>query len=230
MVRRPAARLAPGARGPWAAAARLLLLALLLPLLLPLPGLAQDVLPPPGADTGADTDTDTDTDTESSRTRFASFDVGFGVVLPEDAEVGISYGIGVDVANLLIRGTAIRFGFRFWTSEDEQPDGRLVDIDDAILSIMVKKNVTLGRLDAYGGLGAGGHFISARFHQLGEEAEKRNGFRPGLEGILGLEFPVVDHGFVSLFAEGQGSLVSELSQLSLHGGVRIRFDRLGTGG
>jgi hypothetical protein len=222
MVRRPAARLAPAARRRWSAVARLLLLALLLPLFLPLPVLAQDVLPPTGADTG--------TDTESSRTRFASFDVGFGVVLPEDAEVGISYGIGVDVANLLISGAAIRFGFRFWTSEDEQPDGRLVDIDDAILSIMVKKNVTLGRLDAYGGLGAGGHFISARFHQLEEEAEKRNGFRPGLEGILGLEFPVVDHGFVSLFAEGQGSLVSELSQLSLHVGVRIRFDRLGTGG
>ncbi len=222
MVRRPAARLAPAARHPWSAVARLLLLALLLPLLLPLPVLAQDVLPPTGADT--------DTDGKSGRTRFASFDVGFGVVLPEDAEVGISYGIGVDVANLLIRGAAIRFGFRFWTSEDEQPDGRLVDIDDAILSIMVKKNVTLGRLDAYGGLGAGGHFISARFHQLEEEAERRNGFRPGLEGILGLEFPVVDHGFVSLFAEAQGSLVSELSQLSLHGGVRIRFDRLGTGG
>lgn len=221
MVWRPAA-LPPGVRRRRSAVVRLLLLALLLPLLLPLPVLAQDVLHPTGADP--------DTDTESSRTRFASFDVGFGVVLPEDAQVGISYGIGVDVANLLIRGAAIRFGFRFWTSEDEQPDGRLVDLDDAILSIMVKKNVTLGRLDAYGGLGAGGHFISARFHQLEEETEKRNGFHPGLEGILGLEFPVVDHGFVSLFAEGQGSLVSELSQLSLHGGVRIRFDRLGTGG
>ena len=52
----------------------------------------------------------------------------------------------------------------------------------------------------------------------------------GLEGILGLEFPLVDQGFVSLFGEGQGSLVSQLSQLSLHAGVRILFDRLGTGG
>ena len=115
-------------------------------------------------------------------------------------------------------------------AQDALPDGRLVDLDDSILSIMVKKNFTLGRLDAYGGLGPGGHFISARFHELEAETEKRNGFRLGLEGILGLEFPVVDQGFVSLFAEGQGSLVSELSQLSLQAGVRIRFDRLGTGG
>jgi hypothetical protein len=218
MVRRPAVPLAPAARCTWPAVASLLALALLLPRPLP----AQDVLPPTGADT--------DHDRESNRTRFASFDVGFGVVLPEEGQVGISYGVGVDVANLLIHGAAIRFGFRFWTSEDVLPEGRLVDLDDAILSIMVKKNFTLGRLDAYGGLGAGGHFVSARFQELGEKTEERNGFRPGLEGILGLEFPVVDDGFVSLFAEGQGSIVSQLSQLSLHVGVRIRFDRLGTGG
>lgn len=218
MVRRPATRQASGARRTWPAVTSLLFLALLLPQ----PGLAQDALPPAG--------TGTDADGESSHTRFASFDVGFGVVLPEEGRVGISYGVGVDVANLLIRGVSMRFGFRFWTSEDALPDGRLVDLDDSILSIMVKKSFTLGRLDAYGGLGPGGHFISARFHELEAETEKRNGFRLGLEGILGLEFPVVDQGFVSLFAEGQGSLVSELSQLSLQAGVRIRFDRLGTGG
>lgn len=218
MVRRPATRQASGARRTWHAVTSLLFLALFLPQ----PGLAQDALPPAG--------TDADADGESSRTRFASFDVGFGVVLPEEGRVGISYGVGVDVANLLIRGVSMRFGFRFWTSEDALPDGRLVDLDDSILSIMVKKSFTLGRLDAYGGLGPGGHFISARFHELEAETEKRNGFRLGLEGILGLEFPVVDQGFVSLFAEGQGSLVSELSQLSLQAGVRIRFDRLGTGG
>ncbi len=218
MVRRPAARQASWARRTWSAVTCLLLLALLLPQ----PGLTQDALPPAS--------TETDADGESSRTRFASFDVGFGVVLPEEGRVGISYGVGVDVANLLIRGVSIRFGFRFWTSEDVLPDGRQVDLDDSILSIMVKKSFTLGRLDAYGGLGPGGHFISARYHELAAETEKRDGFRLGLEGILGLEFPVVDQGFVSLFAEGQGSLVSELSQLSLQAGVRIRFDRLGTGG
>lgn len=168
--------------------------------------------------------------TDEDRTRFASFDVGFGVVLPEEGQVGVSYGIGVDVSNLLIRHTAVRFGFRFWTSEDRLADGRLVDLDDAILSLMLKKNVSIGRLDGYAGVGAGGHFISARFGDFADQLDKRNGFRVGLEGILGLEFPLVDQGFVSLFGEGQGSLVSELSQLSLHAGVRIRFDRLGTGG
>lgn len=173
---------------------------------------------------------DSTADERSSRTRFASFDVGMGIVLPEGAQVGISYGVGVDVANLLIHGASIRFGFRFWTSEDGLPDGRTVDLDDAVLSIMVKKGLTLGRLDAYAGLGAGGHFISARFDDLAAAADERNGFQPGLEGILGLEYPLADRGFVSLFAEGQGSLVSDLSQLSLQAGVRIRFDRLGTGG
>jgi hypothetical protein len=168
--------------------------------------------------------------TDADGIRFASFDVGFGVVLPEEGQVGISYGIGVDVSNLLIRHTAVRFGFRFWTSEDRLADGRLVDLDDAILSIMLKKNVAIGRLDGYAAVGPGGHFISARFGDFADQLDKRNGFRLGLEGILGLEFPLVDQGFVSLFGEGQGSLVSELSQLSLHAGVRIRFDRLGTGG
>lgn len=218
MARRPAARMSPCARGTSSATGAVLFLALLLPP----PVLAQEAVPP--ADHAASSDA------EANRTRFAAFDVGFGVVLPEEGQAGISYGVGVDVANLLIRGVSIRFGFRFWTSEDYLPDGRLVDLDDSILSIMVKKNFTLGRLDAYGGLGPGGHFISARFHEQVAATEKRNGFRLGLEGILGLEFPVVDQGFVSLFAEGQGSLVTDLSQLSLHGGVRIRFDRLGTGG
>ena len=167
---------------------------------------------------------------EGDRTRFASFDVGFGVAFPEEGQVGISYGVGVDVANLLIRKTSIRFGYRFWTSEDRLPDGRLVDLDDSILSLMLKKSLSLGRLEGYGAVGPGGHFISARLSDFVGERDERNGFRIGLEGIAGLEFPLVDRGFVSLFGEAQGSLVSELSQLSLHAGIRIRFDRLGTGG
>jgi hypothetical protein len=175
-------------------------------------------------------DPDSAEDDRAERTRFASFDVGFGVVLPEEGQAGISYGIGVDVANLLIKKTSIRFGFRFWTSEDRLVDGRVVDLDDAVLSLMLKKSVSLGRLEGYAAAGAGGHFISARFGDFADQLDERNGFRLGLEGILGLEFPLVDRGFVSLFAEGQGSLLSDLAQLSLHAGVRIRFDRLGTGG
>lgn len=185
---------------------------------------------PLGAQESQQSDPQSDFDEQSDRTRFASFDVGFGVVLPEEGQTGISYGIGVDVANLLIRHASIRFGFRFWTSEDRLPDGQVVDLDDAILSIMLKKSASLGRLEGYGAIGPGGHFISARLGDFAERLDERNGFRLGLEGILGLEFPIVDRGFVNLFAEGQGSLVSELSQLSLHAGVRIRFDRLGTGG
>lgn len=218
IVWRPAARPAPGTRSVLILLACVLLPALLVP----------DLATAQGA--AGPAHSDSTPDEQASRTRFASFDVGFGVVLPEEGQVGISYGVGVDVANLLISGTAIRFGFRFWTSEDHIPDGRTVDLDDAVLSIMVKKNIRLGRVDAYAGLGAGGHFIAARFDDLGAETEERNGFRPGLEGILGLEYPLADRGFVSLFGEGQGSLVSDLSQLSLQAGVRIRFDRLGTGG
>lgn len=191
-----------------------------------LPGRPGDVLAQESSPTGSESDGEPDSD----RTRFASFDVGFGVVFPEEGQVGISYGIGVDVANLLIRHTAVRFGFRFWTSEDRLADGRRVDLDDSVLSIMLKKNVSIGRLDGYAALGPGGHFISARLGDFADQLDKRNGFRMGLEGLLGLEFPLVDRGFVSLFGEGQGSLVSELSQLSLQAGVRIRFDRLGTGG
>ncbi len=167
--------------------------------------------------------------TAPARVGFAGFDVGFGGAFPEAADPGISYGVGVDVANLLIRGAAIRFGFRFWTSEDRPPAGRPVDLDDTILSVSVKKSFSAGRLQPYVGIGAGAHFVSARFADTIGEREERNGFRPGLEGLAGLELPVVDRGFVGLFLEGQGSLVADVSQGSVHVGVRIRFDRLGTG-
>jgi hypothetical protein len=166
-----------------------------------------------------------------SGTRFASFDVGFGAAFPDEARTGISYGVGVDVADLLIRGAAIRFGFRFWTSEDLQADGRVVDIDDTVFSISVKRALPLGSADAYIGIGVAGHFVSARYEEfLDPDGDERDGFHPGLEGLAGLEIPVVDRGFVSIFAEGQGSLLADLPHGSLHAGVRIRFDRLGTGG
>lgn len=167
---------------------------------------------------------------ERTGPRFAGFDVGFGGAFPDEGRIGISYGVGVDVADLLIRDAAIRFGFRFWTSEDEQPDGRVVDLDDTVFSVSVKKSFPLGRVESYVGVGLGGHFISARYDEFVDEEDDRDGFRPGLEGLAGLELPVVDRGFVSVFVEGQGSLLADLPQGSIHAGVRIRFDRLGTGG
>lgn len=187
---------------------------------------------PPGASAQAASASDREgPGGDAGRTRFASFDVGFGAAFPDEGQVGISYGVGVDVANLLVRGAAIRFGFRFWASEDPQDDGRTVDLDDTVFSVAVKKAVPLGRVEAYVGLGVSGHFVSARFADFVEEGgDARDGFHPGLEGLAGLEVPVVDRGFVSLFAEGQGSLLADLPHGSLHAGVRIRFDRLGTGG
>lgn len=166
----------------------------------------------------------------ASRTRFASFDVGFGGVKPVDASWGLSYGVAFDVANLLIRGASLRFGFRFWTAEDSQPDGRVVELDDSVFDVMVKKHFGPESLGAYAGLGLGAHIVNARFEERIEEKEERDGFHLGLDGLLGVQKSLADNGFITLFLEGQGSLVKEVSHGALHVGIRIRFDRLGTGG
>ncbi len=166
----------------------------------------------------------------ANRTRFASFDVGFGGVKPVDASWGLSYGVAFDVANLLIRGASLRFGFRFWTADDTAADGRVVNLDDSVFDILVKKHFGPESLGAYAGLGVGAHIVNARFEDLIEEKEERDGFHIGLDGLLGVQKSLADNGFITLFLEGQGSLVSEVSQVVLHVGIRIRFDRLGTGG
>jgi len=166
----------------------------------------------------------------SSATRFASFDVGFGAVKPVDASWGLSYGVAFDVANLLVPGTSMRFGFRFWTSDDEGVDSRVVDLDDSVFDIMLKKQFGSSAFDAYAGLGIGAHVVNARYADRIEEQEARDGFHVGLDGLLGVQTSLADEGFISLFVEAQGSLMSEVSQVVLHTGIRIRFDRLGTGG
>ena len=163
---------------------------------------------------------------DPNRTRFASFDVGFGGVKPVDASWGLTYGVAFDVANLLIKGAALRFGFRFWTSESEASDGRVVDLDDSVFDIMVKKQFGPDSFGAYGGLGVGLHVINARFRQAIDEKESRDGVRVGLDGVLGLQKSLADRGFISLFLEALGSLLSEASHVALHVGIRIRFDRL----
>ncbi len=164
------------------------------------------------------------------RTRFASFDVGFGGVKPVDASWGLSYGVAFDVANLFIRGASLRFGFRFWTADDTAPDGRVVALDDSVFDIMVKKHFGPESLGAYAGLGVGAHIVNARFEERIDQKEERHGFHVGLDGLLGVQKSLADNGFITLFFEGQGSLVSEVSHVALHVGIRIRFDRLGTGG
>ena len=171
-----------------------------------------------------------ETPSRSQRTHFASFDVGVGGTKPVDAEWGLSYGVASDVANLVVRGASMRFGFRFWASDSRDASGRAVDIDDAVFDIVLKKHLGPESLGAYAGLGVGLHVIDARYGDFSDEKEERDGARFGLQGILGLQKPVVDEGFISLFLEGQGSLVADISHGVLHVGVRIRFDRLGTGG
>ncbi len=167
---------------------------------------------------------------EANRIRFASFDVGFGGVKPVNASWGLSYGVAFDVANLLIRGASLRFGFRFWSADDAAADGRVVNLDDSVFDILVKKHFGPESLGAYAGLGVGAHIVNARFEDLIEDKEERDGFHIGLDGLLGVQKSLADNGFITLFLEGQGSLVSEMSQVVLHVGIRIRFDRLGTGG
>lgn len=169
-------------------------------------------------------------DAGTYRTRFSSFDIGFGGVFPVDGDVGISYGVAVDAANLFVKASHLRFAVRFWTSEDAAADGRLVDLDDTSLSLILKKPFGGGGLSGYAGFGLGLHFIAARYQELIEEKEVRQGFRPGLDLLLGIETPLYDRGFISLFAEAIGSVISKVSHGSAHVGFRIRFDRLGTGG
>ena len=163
---------------------------------------------------------------DPGRTHFASFDIGFGGVKPVDASWGLSYGVAFDVANLLIKGASLRFGFRFWTADTFGSDGRAVDLDDSVFDIMVKKHLGPDSFGAYGGLGVGLHILNARYRQAIEEKEERDGAHVALDGILGLQKSLADQGFISLFMEALGSLMTEASHVALHIGIRIRFDRL----
>lgn len=166
----------------------------------------------------------------AARTRFASFDVGFGGVKPVDAQWGLSYGVAFDVANLFVRGASLRFGFRFWTADSEGSDGRPVELDDSVFHVTLRTYFGPESLGAYGALGPAVHVLNGRFGDMFEEKEERDGVRVGLEGVLGFEKSLADEGFIAVFLEGQGGLVKDVSHVALHMGLRIRFDRLGTGG
>jgi hypothetical protein len=155
--------------------------------------------------------------------RFASFDVGLGAVVPEDASAGLSYGVGFDLANLPVRGVAARLDFRFWSATD---DAAGVDIDDGLLELLVKAHLGSGRLRAYAGAGFGAHFVAARLADAPEVPDERDGFHPGLQLLLGAETGLGRDRFLAAFVEGVGSLVSEPRHAIVQAGVRVRFDRL----
>lgn len=161
---------------------------------------------------------------ESHATRFSSFDVGIGPVLPEGLDTGLSYGAGFDVANLFVPGTSMRFGFRFWSSEDPAAG---IDIDDGVLEVLLKVHFDHDRWRGYAGAGFGAHFISARLAATPEITDTRDGFEPGLQLLGGVEMTVGDDGFLAVFVEGEGALLSDLRHALVQAGVRVRFDRLG---
>jgi hypothetical protein len=72
--------------------------------------------------------------------------------------------------------------------------------------------------------------VNALYRDLADVSEERDGFHIGLDGSLGVRKSLADNGFITLFPEGQGSLPSDVSHLARLTGIRIRFDRLGTGG
>jgi hypothetical protein len=155
---------------------------------------------------------------------FASFDVGIGAVAPEDVSIGLSYGVGFDLANLPVRGTSARLGFRFWSAAD---DAAGVDIDDGLLELLVKAHLGSGRLRGYAGVGFGAHFFAARLAETPDVKDDRDGFRPGLQLLLGAEAGLGRDRFLAAFVEGVGSLVSKPRHAIVQAGVRVRFDRLG---
>lgn len=156
--------------------------------------------------------------------QFASFDVGIGAVVPEDASAGLSYGVGFDLANFPLRGGSTRLGFRFWSATDEAAG---VDVDDGLLELLAKAHLGKGRVRGYAGLGLGLHFFSARLAEMPEVKDGRDGFRPGLEVLLGAETAVGRDRFLAAFVEARGSVVSRPRHAIAQAGLRVRFDRLG---
>jgi hypothetical protein len=162
---------------------------------------------------------------QDGRVRFASFDVGLGGVAVRGLPPGLSYGVGADVANLPFAGLSGRFGIRFWSTS--RPAGTaIVDVDDTVFELVLKKHLGAGSTRAYVGAGAGAHAVSARLRFEPDVEDPRDGFHPGLQLVLGAETGLGDE-FLAAFVEGVGSVMSDVRHVMLQAGVRVRFDRLG---
>lgn len=162
---------------------------------------------------------------QDTRVRFASFDVGLGGVAVRGMPPGLSYGVGADVANLPFAGLSGRFGFRFWSTS--RPGASVVvDIDDTVFELVLKKHLGAGSTRGYVGAGVGAHAVSARVRFEPDVDDPRDGFHPGLQLLLGAETGLGDD-FLAAFVEAAGSVMSDVRHVMLQAGLRVRFDRLG---
>ena len=159
---------------------------------------------------------------------FVSADVSMGAVLIQDAEPGIGFIVGADVSNLILKGFSTRFSFRLWASENVLGPIQTVELDDFALGVMQRLYVGEPGFALYGGLGLSMHIISARIRGT-DRSGHRNGVRPGIDLLLGMEIPLAEEGFITFFADGTGSYVPEISQVWFQVGLRLRFDSLPDG-
>lgn len=158
---------------------------------------------------------------------FVSLDVSTGPTWVRSADLALGYGAGMEIADLPVPHTLTRFGFRFWTTEDPTGARDTVLIDDFAFSVQLRRRVGGRTLGLYGGVGPSLHLVTADLSSDITATETRDGVKPGADFTLGAELAPSDPGFLQLFVEGTGSLVSKVSHLSLQGGLRLHFDRLG---
>lgn len=159
---------------------------------------------------------------------FVAADVSMGAVLIQNAEPGIGFTVGADVSNLILKGFSTRFAFRLWASENILGPISTVELDDFAIGIMQRLYVGEPGFAVYGGFGLSVHIISARIRGT-DRTGSRNGVRPGLDLLLGMEVPIAEKGFITFFADGTGSLVPQISQAWFQVGLRLRFDSLSGG-
>ena len=159
---------------------------------------------------------------------FSAADVSMGAVLIQNAEPGIGFTVGADVSNLILKGFSTRFTFRLWASENVLGPLQTVELDDFAFGLMQRIYLGEPGFALYGGAGLSLHIISARIRNT-DRTGPRNGVRPGLDLLFGMEVPLAEEGFITLFADGTGSVVPQINQAWFQIGLRLRFDSLPEG-
>jgi len=159
---------------------------------------------------------------------FVAADVSMGAVLIQNAEPGIGFTVGADVSNLILKGFSTRFAFRLWASENVLGPISTVELSDFAIGVMERLYLGEPGFALYGGLGLSMHIISARIRGT-DLTGSRNGVRPGVDLLFGMEIPLAEEGFITFFADATGSLVPQISQAWFQLGLRLRFDSLSGG-